>query len=181
MNPLQQLSEYLRRLERNLRLLTLARGSAILCGAALAVTIAARPGDEPALVFGSERLLFARIILFFIAGRRPQARAHRCRCCGSIRSAWRVKPRRRHPELGERLLTFVERRHANDPFLPLLAADSLSLRFRRGSRRDRRSFRAPWPSVRSPWSPPLLLLWLGMRGPGYFGYGTSLLWGVSEG
>ena len=177
MNPLQQLSDYLQRLERNIRLLTLARGSAILCGAALAFTIALVLVMNQ-LSFSDRSVFYSRIILFFIVAAAlsialivPLLRLNQKRVAREAE--------RRHPELSQRLLTFVERRHANDPFLPLLAADSLSY----ASAASPDLIAAPSRAMAFGSAALLaaaLLLWLGMRGPGYIGYGASLLWGVPK-
>ena len=177
MNPLQQLSDYLRRIERNLRLLTLARGSAILFGAALVITLALVLVMNQ-LSFSDLSVFFSRVVLFLILAAALSATL--------ITPLLRLNTKRvareagrQHPELGERLLTFVERRNSGDPFLPLLAADSLSLTS--GASAD--SIAAPSRSLAFgsvALVTALMLLWLGMRGPGYFGYGTSLLWGVSK-
>jgi uncharacterized protein (UPF0335 family) len=80
-----------------------------------------------------------------------------------------------HPHLEERLTTFQERESSGDPFIELLAADTLS-----------KTADAP-PSTLAP-APLLaafagagvlclgLLLWIIFAGPGYMGYGASLLW-----
>ncbi len=177
MNPLQQLSDYLRRIERNLRLLTLARGSAILCGAALAVTLALVLVMNQ-LSFSDPSVFYSRVILFLIVAAALSAALITPLLRLNTKRVAR-EAERRNPQLGERLLTFVERRNANDPFLPLLAADSLSLTSAAGAE----TIAAPSRSLAFgslALAAALVLLWLGMRGPGYFGYGTSLLWGVSK-
>ena len=119
MNPLDQLAGYLRRIERNLRMLTLARGFAIVCGCALLGTIIlvlvmSRLSFSDPSVYVSRALLFFALAaaltfsLVFPLFKLNQRRAARI-------------AERRHPKLGDRLLTFVERRNAGDAFLPLLA------------------------------------------------------------
>ena len=82
------------------------------------------------------------------------------------------------PQFEERLLTFSERVEQNpsDPFLELLAADTLSVAEQA----------EPKEIARTAWifsfssaaaASALVLLWLATSGPGFLGYGTSLLWG----
>jgi hypothetical protein len=176
-NPLQQLSDYLRRLERNLRLLTLARGSAVLFGAALVITLALVLIMNQ-LSFSDPSVFYSRVVLFLILAAALSAALISPLLRMNQKRAAR-EAERRHPELGERLLTFVERRNAKDPFLPLLAADSLSMTSAAGVDTIAAPSRAlAFGSLAL--MAALVLLWLGMRGPGYFGYGTSLLWGVSK-
>ena len=83
----------------------------------------------------------------------------------------------RYPQFEERLLTFVEKLEANpgDPFLPLLAGDALAVAQQAH----------PAGVARTAWilgfssaaiAAVLALVWLGTSGPGFLGYGTSLLW-----
>jgi hypothetical protein len=85
---------------------------------------------------------------------------------------------RAYPQFEERLLTFSERLEEDrpDPFLELLAADTLTVA--EGVR--------PESVTRNGWiagfcsaavAALAVLLWLGLAGPGFLGYGTSLLWG----
>ncbi len=177
MNPLQELSNYLRRIERNLRMLTLARGSAILFGAALIVTLALVLLMNQ-LSFSDLSVFYSRVALFLVLAAALSAAIITPLLRMNTRRVAR-EAERRNPELGQRLLTFVERRNSSDPFLALLAADSLPYT----SNASADSFAAPSRSLAFgtlALGAALLLLWLGMRGPGYVGYGTSLLWGVSK-
>jgi hypothetical protein len=85
---------------------------------------------------------------------------------------------RQFPEFEERLLTFTERTqtHPEDPFLPLLAADTLEV-----ARRAEPAWVAGRKRILSFVSAAAgslaVLIWLGTSGPGFLGYGTSLLWG----
>jgi hypothetical protein len=85
---------------------------------------------------------------------------------------------RKFPEFEERLLTFTERVRTNpeDPFLPLLAADTLEVA--RQAEPARVAGRNRILSFISAAAGSLVvLIWLGTSGPGFLGYGTSLLWG----
>ena len=115
MNPLNGLTEYLRQLERRLRLLAVSRGVALAAVAALAFTLAG------ALVanyfaFSSGSVLGARLILFLaLAGAvgaglvLPLLRLNR-------RKAAR-EAEQQCPQFEQRLVTFAERAERPDPFL----------------------------------------------------------------
>src|ERR1039457_2171695 len=176
MNPLNRLSEYLGVIERRLRWLTLSRGAAVTAAAALSLTVVAVLAANY-FAFSNGSVLGARVFLFLglafalaaalivpviRLNRRRAARAAEHKC----------------PQFEERLLTFSERveRNPDDPFLELLAADTLSVAEQA----------QPKAIARTAWifsfssaaaAAALLLLWLGVSGPGFLGYGTSLLWG----
>jgi hypothetical protein len=85
---------------------------------------------------------------------------------------------RKFPHFEERLLTFTERveQRPNDPFLELLADDALRLTQQAEPHAVAKS------SLIFSFSSAavvafMVLLWLGISGPGFLGYGTSLLWG----
>jgi len=176
MKPLDRLSEYLGAIERRLRLLALTRGAAVTAAAALGLTVVAVLVANK-FAFSNPSVIGARVFLFlglaFALGAAlivPVIRLNR-------RHAAR-KAERRYPQFEERLLTFTERveQAPNDPFLELLAADTLSVAQQA----------QPKDVARTSWifsfssaaiAAFLLLLWLGISGPGYLGYGTSLLWG----
>ena len=65
----------------------------------------------------------------------------------------------------------------NDPFLQLLAADTLSVAQQAEPARSRHAPPGSSASRRAAVVAALVLLWLGMSGPGFLGYGTSLFWG----
>src|SRR5579864_7432522 len=175
MNSLNGLTEYLQRIERRLRMLALSRGVAMAALAALAFTVA---GALAANYFGfsSGSVFGARLVLFLaLAGALGE---------GLILPLLRLNRRNaaqqaEHecPQFEQRLVTFAERAEAPDPFLELLAADTLDVA------RDAQPERiAPGKRIWSFASAGLLLfaalLWLGTSGPGFLGYGTSLLWGA---
>ena len=172
-----ELNSYIARLQRRLQVRAFVRGAAILFGTALAVTVA--------LVFLLNRLAFpasgvssARMALLAslaaVAGfclAWPIFRLTRARAVSAAEAV--------HPEMEQRLTTFHQREHApgdaQDPFLELLAADTLA-----------RAEDAP-PSSLAPgrWLFALggaglaclgVLVWMIAAGPGYMGYGASLLW-----
>ncbi|MCU1258425.1 MAG: hypothetical protein JWO80_1310 [Bryobacterales bacterium] len=175
MNPLLGLTEYLRKLERNLRFLAVTRGAAIIGGAALLVTVvlvvvANHFSFSGPSVFWSRVLLFLAIAAVLTAGLIvPLVRLNR---------RWTARrAEERFPEFQQRLLTFTEKskQNASDPFLPLLAADALEVANRRSEPIVPRSWIVSFGSAAAV--AITVLLWLGASGPGFLGYGTALLWG----
>ena len=181
MNPLDHLSRYLSAMERRVRLLALSRGSAVTAAAALVLTLAAVLAAN-ALAFSNGAVLAARVVLFLglacvVAAVLivPLLRFNR-------RHAARAAEKR-HPEFEQRLVTFSERAGSNDsdPFLQLLAADTLRVA---DQARPATVAKTKWIAgfCSAALASMLLLIWLGTAGPGFFGYGTALLWaGPSKG
>src|ERR1017187_3748380 len=176
MKPLDRLSEYLGAVERRMRLLAVTRGAAVTALAALALTVLAVLMANY-FSFSNGSVLGARVLLFIglalaLAGALivPVIRLNRRRAARAAEA--------RYPQFEERLLTFTERVEQNpsDPFLELLADDTLAVA----------SQAAPRDVTRNSWifsfsSAAVFviasLIWLGISGPGFLGYGTSLLWG----
>src|SRR4051794_17906416 len=127
MKPLDRLSDYLGAIERRMRLVALSRGAAVTAAAALALTgIAVVVANKVA--FSNGRVLGARVFLFLglafalaAALIVPVIRLNRRHAARAVE--------RKFPQFEERLLTFTERLNAkpNDPFLELLAADTLTV------------------------------------------------------
>jgi hypothetical protein len=176
MNPLTGLTEYLRRVERRLRLLAVTKGAAITAAAALVFTVLAVLLAN-FFAFSDPSVTSARVLLFVALALAlgiglvvPLLRLNR-------RHAAR-ETERKFPAFEERLLTFTERARTNpeDPFLPLLAADTLEVTRQAeptlvAGRNRILSF------VAGAAGSLAVLIWLGTSGPGFLGYGTSLLWG----
>jgi hypothetical protein len=176
MNPSTGLTDYLRRVERRLRLQAFTKGAAITAAAALIFTLLAVLLAN-AFAFSNPSVTTARVLLFVALALAlgiglvvPLLRLNR-------RNAAR-ETERKFPAFEERLLTFTERAGANpeDPFLPLLAADTLEVArqaepARVAGRNRILSF------VAGAAGSLAVLIWLGTSGPGFLGYGTSLLWG----
>src|SRR6266540_2874082 len=125
MNPLDRLSEYLRSIEKRLRVLAWTRGAAIAAGAALVATVILVMIAN-AYAFSSGSLLASRTALFLALALAlggglllPLLRLNRRRAAREAENKF--------PEFEQRLLTFTERANANasDPFLELLAVDTL--------------------------------------------------------
>jgi hypothetical protein len=175
MNPLDLLARYLSGMERRLRLLTLSRGSAVTALAALVLTLAAVEWAN-AFAFSNGAILVARLALFLglacaIAAALvvPLVRLNRRRAARAAEQ--------KHPEFEQRLLTLSERAGSADAdlFLQLLAADTLQVAERA---KPATIAKATWIAgfASAAAASALLLIWLGMAGPGFLGYGTALLW-----
>jgi hypothetical protein len=176
MRPLDRLAEYLSAVERRLRLLAVTRGLAATAGAALIFTLVAVLFANH-FSFSNPSVVGARVLLFFgvafaIAAALvvPVIRLNRRRAAR--------KAETKFPQFEERLLTLSEKmdQNASDPFLHLLAADTLSVAEQSEAKEVAKSswvFSFSSAAVISA----VVLLWLGLSGPGFLGYGTSLLWG----
>ncbi|MGB9457229.1 MAG: hypothetical protein WCB12_14375 [Bryobacteraceae bacterium] len=162
-------------MERRLRLLAFSRGSALTAIAALVFTVAAVLAAN-AFAFSSGAVLAARLALFLglacaIAAALivPLVRLNR-------RHAARAAEQK-YPEFEQRLLTLSERAGSvdSDPFLQLLAADTLQVAEQaRPASVAKTAWIAGFASAAA--AAALLLIWLGVAGPGFLGYGTALLW-----
>src|SRR5260370_6156008 len=175
MNPLDRLSEYLRSIEKRLRVLTWTRGAAIAAGAALISTvilvmIANSYAFSSSSLLASRTALFLALALALGAGLLvPLLRLNRRRAAREAENKF--------PEFEQRLLTFPERTDANasDPFLELLAADTLDAgRKAEPHHVTTQTTILGFASLAA--GAALVLIWLGMAGPGFWRYGTSLLW-----
>jgi hypothetical protein len=173
MSPLDQLNTYLQRLESRLRLSALSKGTSLVTVSALVITVIL-VWIINRYAFSSTSLLIARILLFISVATAiafglviPLLRMNRR---NAARSA-----EREFPEFQERLLTLAEKPNSADPFVELLADDAMKVAA------------ANQPERLAPTGPILgfltsagvalaVLLWLILAGPGYLGYGTSLLW-----
>jgi hypothetical protein len=170
---LQQLGEFVKQGQRKLRLLALSRGLTIVLFSALAMTVV--------FVLVADRYKFAnsivlplRIVLFLGLGLAVVAVV-----CLPLRALTRrrvVALAEEHiPEFGQRLLTVVEKPDQQNPFTGLIAEEALEVAHKTG-----------WQAIvpeRSIYAFAGLaaltlgvLLWLITAGPGFWGYGASLLW-----
>jgi hypothetical protein len=177
MSKLQELNSYIARLQQRLRLAAWLRGAAIFTATALTATIAlvmilnrfAFPahgvsGARWALIGALAAATAFGVIL-------PLLRLTRARTVRNAEAA--------NPELEQRLTTFYEGARSGadspDPFIELLAADTLPL-----------TEDSPLASLISDNRLSALggagvaclgvLVWIISAGPGYLGYGASLLW-----
>ncbi len=169
-----QLNLYIRQLHQRLRLGVSLRGVAILMATALITTVFLVLILN-AFAFPVSGLHGARLLLLVAAGvavafglALPLRRLTRRRAAVVAESS--------HPEFQQRLLTFDDReKQGNDPFLELLAADTLTVA------------REAQPATLLPNNKLYflagagvaclgVLAWLVAAGPGFVGYGASLLW-----
>src|SRR5580693_836189 len=177
MKPFDRLTDYLSALERRLRWLALSRGVAVSAAAALILTVLAVLAANQ-FAFSHSSVVGARVFLFLglafaIAAAliAPVIKLNRRRAASAAES--------KYPQFQERLLTFTERSETNagDPFLHLLAADTLTLA---QTAQPNEVAKTSWIFSFSSAAvvSMLVLLWLGISGPGFLGYGTGLLWGA---
>lgn len=174
MSRRDELNSYIARLQQRLQLGAWLRGAAIFTGTALAVTVALVLLLNH-FAFPSHGVAGARLALltalaaaagFGIA--LPLVRLTRTHAVSEAEAA--------HPEFEQRLTTFHEREHqGNDPFLELLAADTLS-----HAQHVEPSSLVPDNRLFAVSGAGLaclgVLVWTIAAGPGYLGYGASLLW-----
>ncbi len=173
MTALEQLNAYLRRLEVRLRLFAASRGTALAAALALALTllfvwIANR------YEFAGHVMLPLRVALFAVLAAAiallvyvPLARLNR-------KFVTRLAEER-VGEFEQRLLTVTERPDVSNPFTELIAEDALRL-----ARDHQPETLAPTRVLAALAGSALVaaavLVWLIAAGPGYWGYGASLLW-----
>jgi hypothetical protein len=169
-----ELNSYIAKLQQRLRLGAWLRGAAIFTGTALAVTVAmvlvlnqfAFPAHG---VTAARWTVFVALAVAAVLGIAvPLIRATR---------EWAVRnAEAANPALEQRLTTFQERASKNDdPFLELLAADTLART--RGAQpsslvADHRLFALAGAGLACL----AVLAWMIAAGPGYLGYGAALLW-----
>jgi hypothetical protein len=173
MNTRDQLNHYLRGLETRLRWLTVSKGIAIALGVALAATLA-MVWFTNALAFSSTSITIARVVLFLASACAlgfalvlPLMRLNQKRTANRAESTF--------PEFNQRLLTYIERGEARDPMLELLASDAVSVANKTQPERV-----APRKNIfafaTAGGAAGAVLLWMILAGPGFLGYGSSLLW-----
>ena len=169
-----KLNLYIHQLHQRLRLGVSLRGVAILTATALITTVLvvlilnAFAFPLRGLIGARSLLLLAIALAGAFAIALPLLRLTRRRATAVAESV--------HPEFQQRLLTFDDReKKGNDPFLELLAADTLSVA------RDAQPTNLV-PNNKLYFLAGVgaacvaVLVWLVAAGPGYLGYGASLLW-----
>jgi hypothetical protein len=173
MNTRDQLNHYLRGLETRLRWLTVSKGVAIALGVALLATLA-MVWFTNALAFSDTSITIARVVLFLalaialgFALVLPLMRLNQHKTVKRAESTF--------PEFDQRLLTYIERGEARDPMLDLLARDAFSVANKTEPERV-----APRKNIfafaTAGGAAGAILLWMILAGPGFLGYGSSLLW-----
>ena len=174
MSRRDELNSYIARLQQRLRLDAWLRGIAIFTGTALVVTLAlvlllnhfAFPSHG---VTGARAGLLAALAAAATLGIAfPLLRVTRARAVREAEAA--------HSDFQQRLTTFHEREQdGSDPFLELLAADTLSQTQDAAPSSlvpDNRLFALSGAGLACL----AVLVWMIAAGPGYLGYGASLLW-----
>src|SRR5260370_6468251 len=173
MNPLEQVSSYLTKLEQRMRWTAMSKGAAWIVGVALLTTVLLVILIN-GYAFSAGSLLVARVLLFlsvaFAIGFglvAPLLRLNR-------RNAAQLAEKS-VPGFNDRLLTFAEKQPKGDPFLELLAEDTMEVA----------QNAAPNTVVQDKWIfgglsaaavPAFTLAWLILSGPGFWGHCASLLW-----
>jgi hypothetical protein len=173
MSARDQLNSYIGRIERRLRLGAAVRGAAILASAALAATVIlvlianAFAFASWSVISGRFLLLCALVYAATFAVALPLLRMNRRRAAASAEAAF--------PDFKQRLVTFAERDAEREPFIELLAADTLNLA---RSSEPKRLFtgRALLISSGAGLAALAVLVWLIVAAPGFVGYGAALLW-----
>lgn len=179
MSAREQLNSYISQVERRLRLSAAARGAAILAFAALATTVALvfianYFGFSQASLASARAILVLALLTALVYGiALPLLYLDRQSAVGKAEDAF--------PKFKQRLTTFAERASdasgaaPHDAFLELLAADTLEIAH------------DSEPKALVPQRALLVLsgvvvaslgvlIWIIAAGPGYLGYGASLLW-----
>jgi hypothetical protein len=176
----EQLHAYIAELEKRLRWSTLLRGLAIFTGSALGATLVL-VALANALAFSQGSVTAARfglILVLAIAAAAglalPLRRLTRRWAVGTAEAAF--------PQFQERLITFAERdgvgpgvAPGKDPFIELLAGDTLDVA-QSAEPKQLVTDRGLWVSLGASAGAFAILVWMIAAGPGFLGYGASLLW-----
>ncbi len=175
MSHASELHSYIARLQQRMRASAWLRGAAIFFGTALGVTVVlvlvlnhlAFPARGVVLGRLAIVLTLASAAVFGLA--TPLKRLTRGRAVARAEAD--------NPELNQRLTTFEERagEGGDNPFLELLAADTLRHTEEAAPAvlvPDKRLFALSGAAAACL----VMLVWIVAAGPGYLGYGASLLW-----
>lgn len=173
MSARAELRSYVDQLRSRLRTSALVRGAAVFTASALLATVVL---VALANVFGfsSASVWSARGALWIVLAASA--------AFGIVLPLWRLTTRRSvrraeqaFPQFGERLLTFTERDRDAEPFLELLAADTLRIA-RAADPRHMVPDGALAALAGAALASLAVLIWLVRAGPGYWGYGAAALW-----
>ena len=169
-----ELDSFIARLQQRLRLGAWLRGAAIFTGTALAVTVALVLVLNQ-LAFPAQDITLSRVFIFLALAAAaafgialPVVRLTRAQAVRRAEIA--------SPALGQRLTTYRERAARDStPFLELLAADTLA-----HAQDAEPAVLVPEKRLFALGGAGLaciaVLVWMIAAGPGYLGYGASLLW-----
>jgi hypothetical protein len=167
-----QVQAYIAQLEQRLRWSILLRGLAILTGSALLatlllVTIANMLAFSQGSVTGARFVLILVLAIAAAVGLAlPLRRLTRRSAVATAEAAF--------PEFQQRLTTFHER-DSHDPFIELLAGDTLKVAQSAQPGQIVTDGRL-WISLGAGAAACAILVWMIAAGPGFLGYGASLLW-----
>src|ERR1700722_15463461 len=172
MTAREQLHAYIAQLEHRLRWSTVLRGIAILTGGALVATLVLVTIAN-ALAFSHGSVTAARFALILILAAAaaaglalPLRKLTRRRAIGTAETAF--------PQFEQRLTTFAER-DGQDPFIELLAGDALDIA-RTAEPQQLVTDGRLWALCGAGVAAFAVLIWMTAAGPGFIGYGASLLW-----
>src|SRR5215469_12609200 len=174
MSKRDQLDSYLKQLQKRFRLDALLRGAAILTSVALVATVILVLVTN-ALAFSKGSLAGARIVLFLaVAVALGLGLTLPLLAIDHRRAAKRAEAA--FPPFQQRLLTLVDRDAGGpDPFMELLAADTLDL-----ARKAEPTWLVPSGKLAGSLAAGLVslgvLIWMILAGPGFLGYGAARLW-----
>jgi hypothetical protein len=175
----EQLHAYIAQLEQRLRWNALVRGFAVFtCVALLATLLLVTIANARAFSHGSVTAArFGLILILAVAAAAglalPLLRLTRRRAIGTAETAF--------PQFQQRLTTFAERdglaerNGKKDPFIELLAADTLEVA-RSAEPEQMVTGRRLWTSLATGVGALGILVWMIADGPGFLGFGASLLW-----
>lgn len=168
-----ELNSYIAKVRQRLQLGAWVRGAAVFAGTALLVTLGLVLVLNR-LAFPAHGVAYGRVVL--ILALASAAAFGLAMPLARLTSTWAVRRAERgNPELEQRLSTFQERSRENEPFLELLAADTLT----RTQHLDPASL-LPRNHLFALGGAGLacfgMLIWMIAAAPGYIGYGASLLW-----
>ena len=173
MTALEQLNGYVRRLESRLRFFAASRGTVITAAMALLLTVL--------FVWISNKYQFAQKVvlplrvLLFLAVAAAISFALAIPLFKLNRRRVTRLAEKRIPGFEERLLTVEERNDASNPFTELLSEDAMRVA-RVHLPEELTPSRSLLGMVAGSAVAGLALFWLIAAGPGYWGYGASLLW-----
>jgi hypothetical protein len=179
MSKRRELNSYIAGLQQRLRLGAWLRGAAVFTGAALIVTIALVLVLNH-FAFPAHGVIGARwVLVIALAAAAWVGIALPLFCLTRARTVRQAEAA--HPDFEQRLTTFYEGERKSvaslpaDPFLELLAADTLAMTQHAEPSSlvpDNRLFALGGAGVACLG----VLVWMIAAGPGYLGYGASLLW-----
>ena len=168
----EQVHAYIAQLEKRLRWSILLRGLAILTGGALIatlvlVTIANLRAFSDGSVTAARLVLILVLAVAAAAGLAlPLHRLTRRHAVATAEAAF--------PQFQQRLTTFAEK-DGHDPFIELLAGDTLKVA-QSAEPAQMVTDQRLWMSFATGVGALAILVWMITSGPGFLGYGASLVW-----